>query len=123
MLGWMRDFRKRRVWHSAHELTLVIYRATRNFPKEELYGLTSQLRRAAPSIGANIAEGCGRGGWLEFARFLRVAIGSASEVEYHLLLSFDLKLIEPDVHRRLHTLVTPVKRMIACLLRKLMAES
>jgi four helix bundle protein len=119
----MRDFRKLRVWHSAHDLTLAIYRSTRNFPKDELYGLTSQLRRASTSIGANIAEACGRGGRLEFARFLRIAMGSASEVEYHLLLSADLKLIEPEIHRRLHASVTQIKRMIACLLRKLTAES
>jgi four helix bundle protein len=89
----MKSFRGLKVWHSAHQLTLAVYKATAKFPKEELYALTSQMRRAASSIPANIAEGCGRGTDADFGRFLQIALGSASELEYHLLLAFDLKLL------------------------------
>ncbi|HXJ93219.1 MAG TPA: four helix bundle protein [Terriglobia bacterium] len=71
-------------------MTLNIYKATRTFPRDELYGLTSQTRRAAASVAANIAEGCGRMGGAEFSRFLQIAMGSASELEFHLLLAHDL---------------------------------
>ena len=81
----------------AHNLTLLIYRATQKFPKEELYGLTSQIRRSCGSIPANIAEGCGRSGDVELARFLQIAMGSASELEYHILLARDLNLIDNSV--------------------------
>ena len=78
----MQDFRQLRVWQLAHELTLDVYRITKSFPKDEQYGLTSQLRRCSSSIAANIAEGCGRGSDSEFARFLQIAMGSACEFEY-----------------------------------------
>ena len=90
----MKDFRELKVWQKAHQLTLAVYRTTAAFPREELYGLTSQLRRAGSSIAANLAEGCGRNGDMEFARFCSMAMGSASELEYHLLLAKDLKLIK-----------------------------
>ena len=86
----MKDFRDLKAWERAHPLTLAIYRATRAFPREELYGLTSQLRRGATSVSSNIAEGCGRGSDADFARCLQIAMGSASEVEYQLLLARDL---------------------------------
>src|SRR5690349_15339049 len=85
----MKDFRGRKVWEKAHTLTLDIYWATKNFPREELYGLTSQMRRACVSIGANIAEGCCKRG-NEFQRYLVIASGSASELDYHLPLAHDL---------------------------------
>jgi four helix bundle protein len=88
----MRDFRKLMVWQKAHQLTLGIYELTANFPRDEVYGLTSQVRRAAASIPANVAEGCGRDGDTELARFLRIAMGSANELEYHLILARDLGL-------------------------------
>ncbi|MCW5853511.1 MAG: four helix bundle protein, partial [Anaerolineae bacterium] len=91
----MRDFRKLQVWVKAHQLTLNTYKVTRPFPKEELYGLTSQIRRASASIPANIAEGCGRQGAAELTRFLNIALGSASELEYHFILAHDLGFI-PD---------------------------
>ena len=90
----MKDFRELKVWQKAHELTLAVYQITANFPREELYGLTAQLRRAGSSIAANLAEGCGRNGDAELARFCSMAMGSASELEYHLLLAHDLKLIQ-----------------------------
>ena len=83
----MKDFRDLKVWSKAHNMALSAYRLTVHFPKEEMYGLTSQIRRAGASIPANIAEGCGRDGDGELARFLQIAAGSASELEYHLLLS------------------------------------
>ncbi len=89
----MKDFKSLKAWGKAHELTLRIYNATKSFPKDELFGLTSQLRRAGASIPANIAEGCGRNGDAELARFLSIAAGSASEVEYHLLLAHDLNYL------------------------------
>jgi four helix bundle protein len=118
----MRDFRRLKAWARAHRVTLEAYQVTRAFPKEELYGLTSQIRRAAGSVGANIAEGCGRGE-RDFARFLRIALASASELEYHILLAADLDLIKRPVHDRLNGSVIEVKRMLAGLLRKLKADS
>lgn len=79
----------------AHQLTLTVYQITATFPREELYGLTSQLRRCSASVPANLAEGCGWNGDAEFARFCSIAMGSASELEYHLLLAKELKLIKP----------------------------
>jgi four helix bundle protein len=75
-------------------LTLAVYRATARFPREELYGLTSQIRRSCSSVPANLAEGCGRNADAELARFCSIAAGSASEMEYHLLLARDLGLID-----------------------------
>ncbi len=83
----MEDFKNLKVWKKAHELTLMLYRLTRAFPKDEIYGLTSQIRRSAASVEANIAEGCGRRSDPELRRFLQIARGSASELECHLLLA------------------------------------
>ena len=89
----MKDYRSLEVWERSHRLTLAIYATTRFFPKEELFGLTSQLRRACASIPSNLAEGCGRDSDAELKRFVDIAHGSASETEYHLLLAAELKLI------------------------------
>ena len=88
----MKDFRNLQVWKMAHQLTLLAYDVTRLFPREEVYGLTSQIRKCSASVAANIAEGCGKGGNAEFQRFLNISAGSASELDYHLLLSRDLGL-------------------------------
>ena len=114
----MQSFRDLRVWQKGHQLTLAVYRATRDFPKPELYGLTSQMRRAAVSIGANIAEGCGRDAGPDFARFLQMAMGSASELEYHLLLAHDLNLLADELYAGLAADTTEVKRMLASLIQK-----
>lgn len=119
----MKDFKKLKVWQKAHNLTLGVYKATQNFPKEELYGLTSQIRRSSSSIPANIAEGCGRGGDADFARFVQIAIGSASELEYHLLLAHDLNLLNFQLYDPLSSDVMEVKRMLTSLIKKLRAES
>src|SRR6059036_2642729 len=109
----MKDFRELKVWQKAHSLTLDVYRGTASFPKEEQYALTSQIRRASASISANVAEGCGRNGDAEFGRFLYIAFGSASELESHLLLARDLKLMPASGFERLSNRVTEVKRMLS----------
>jgi four helix bundle protein len=118
----VKDFRELKVWQKAHQLTLAVYRITAAFPREELYGLTSQLRRAGSSIAANLAEGCGRNGDMEFARFCSMAMGSASELEYHLLLAKDLKLIKSTDYQELDQRATEVKRMLTALMQKLKAD-
>ena len=95
---------------------------TASFPREELYGLTSQLRRASTSIGANIAEGCGKDSDREFGRFLGIALGSASELEYLLLLSHDLSLLGTESFETLIGLTVEIKRMLASLAKRLRAE-
>ncbi len=109
----MGDFRNLRVWQRAHQLTLEVYGETRNFPKEERYRLTSQLRRAAVSVPANIAEGCGRNGDAELARFLTIAKGSASELDYFLLLAHDLGYLKTSRYEQLAADVHDISRMLA----------
>lgn len=118
----MKDFRDLAVWHKSHQLALSVYKHTGSFPKEELYGLTSQIRRASASIPTNIAEGCGRHSDPEFARFLQIAMGSASETEYLLLLAKDLAFITEIVHSPLETEIIEIKRMLTALLQKLRAD-
>ena len=120
--GDLKDFRKLKVWHKAHRLVVDVYAATTTFPTQERYGLTSQIRRASISIPANIAEGCGRGSDAELARFLQIAMGSASELEYHLLLARDLKLLKDSDYEQLERQVTEVKRMLAPFIKRLRAE-
>jgi four helix bundle protein len=119
----MKDYKKLKVWEKSHALALHIYGATSDFPTQERYGLTSQIRRAAASIPANIAEGCGRLGDAELARFLNIAMGSASELEYHLYLSKDLKYLPSSVHESLAQEVAEVKRMLTTFIQKLRADS
>ena len=119
----MKDFRDLKVWEKAHQLTLAVYKSTKRFPRDEVYGLTGQIRRACASIPANVAEGCGRGGDAELARFLQIAMGSASELEYHFLLAHDLGLLDDSVYDELTGEVTEVKRMLTSFLQKLKADS
>jgi four helix bundle protein len=114
----VQNFRNLEVWNKAHELTFQVYRITEGFPRTEIFGLTSQLRRAAASIAANLAEGCGRT-QLEFAKFIQIAFGSASESEYHLLLARDLGFVNPEDYERLTTQVVETKRMLSSLLKKI----
>jgi four helix bundle protein len=95
-----------------------MYKATRTFPKDEIYGLTSQIRRSCASIPANIAEGCGRLGQVELGRFLEIAQGSASELEYHLILAKDLKYLEDGIYTSLYQQVVEVRRMLTALMKK-----
>ena len=108
----MGDFRNLRVWQRAHQLTLDLYGDSRTFPKEERYRLTSQLRRSAVSIPANIAEGCGRNGDAELARFLTIARGSASELDYYLLLAHDLGYLKSSRYEQLAEEVHGISRML-----------
>jgi four helix bundle protein len=118
----MKNFRDLQVWSKAHNATLDVYRVTSSFPKEELFGLTPQMRRCSASIAANIAEGCDRRGNGEFHRFLQIASGSASELEYHLLLARDLGYVGPESYQGLNAQVEEVKKMLSSLARKVDSE-
>ena len=104
-------------------MTLAVYQVTARFPREELYGLTSQIRRSCSSVPANLAEGCGRNGDAELARFCAIAMGSASELEYHLLLARDLELVKIAEYDELIGQVTELKRTLTGFYRRLKAES
>jgi four helix bundle protein len=117
----MQDFRKLSVWKKAHRLTLNVYELTSDFPDDERYGLISQMRRSSASIGANIAEGCGSGSDADFARFVQMALRSASELEYQLLLARDLTMLSEKPHRAATHHTQEVKRMLSGLLEKLRA--
>ena len=119
----MRNFRDLKVWQKAYTLTLAVYKATADFPRHEQFGLTSQLRRAAASVPANLAEGCGRSGEAELARFSNIAMGSASELECHLMLARDLSFLKPAEYECLANDVTEVKRMLTSFIQKLKADS
>lgn len=119
----MRDFRNLQVWIKAHELALRLYRITEGFPRREVFGLTNQIRRAGVSIAANIAEGCGRETEADFCHFLHMAMGSASEVEYHLLLAHDLNYLSSPEHKPLEEEVIGLKRMLGALIRRMKLEA
>jgi four helix bundle protein len=118
----MKDFRDLQVWHKAHALTLASYRVSAKFPRREMFGVVSQIRRCSASIAANIAEGCGRRGNGELHRFLQIAAGSASELEYHFVLCRDLEYLDTATFSQLNDAVTEVKRMLASLARKVDSE-
>jgi four helix bundle protein len=111
------DFKQLKVWRKAHEMTLATCRVTAAFPREEMYGLTSQLRRASASVGANIAEGCGRRSDGEMCRFLQIARGSASEAEYHFLLAKDLHLLAEEDYQSLSRKADELQRMLTGLIQ------
>jgi len=115
----MGDYRKLDVWRDAHELVLAVYSATGGFPDTERYGLTSQLRRAVMSIPTNIAEGCGRNGDSEFARFVGIALGSANELDYLLTVSQDLGIINQATFTSCTTALTSIRNRLATLQRRL----
>jgi four helix bundle protein len=113
------DFKKLEAWQVAHQTACDVYRVTASFPRAEMYGLAAQLRRSAVSIAANIAEGCGRNGDAELRRFLRISLGSATELEYHLLLSRDVGLLDAATHAMLSEQATRIQSMLAKLRRSL----
>jgi four helix bundle protein len=115
----MRDFKTLEVWKKSHLLTLEIYRASAQFPASEMYGLTSQIRRAAASIPANIAEGCGRETDAELRRFLHIAGGSTNELEYHILLALDLDYISAEIHSAINASITEIRRMLTGFVKRL----
>ena len=113
----MQDFRKLDVWREAHRCVLSVYAVTKSFPADERFALVSQMRRSAASVPTNIAEGCGRQTSKDFARFLDIAAGSASELEYQLLLARDLGYLSPEAHPDLENQTRRVRRMLAGLIR------
>jgi four helix bundle protein len=115
----MQDFKNLVVWQKAHALTLTIYQTTRDFPSSELYGLTSQMRRSAASIPTNLAEGAGRNTNADFARFVDIAMGSASELTYQVMLAKDLNLIPSEHYLVLERDLTEIRKMLAGLLKRL----
>ena len=118
----MRDFRELKVWEKSHRMTLACYQITNHFPKHELFGLASQIRRCSSSIPANIAEGCGRMGNSEFHRFLQIACGSANELEYHFLLARDLGYMDDGAYESSQKELLDMKRMLVAFTRKVGSE-
>ena len=118
----MKNFRDLQDWQKSHQLTLLLYNTTRTFPEDEKYGLVSQIKRSAASIAANIAEGCGKNGDAELGRYLQIAMGSASELEYHLLLAHDLKMVEAITYEKLTLQLSEIKKMLASFIKKLKAN-
>ena len=117
----MQDFRNLKVWERSHEFTLTIYKLTKSFPKEELYGLTSQIRRASASIPTNIAEGSGQGTDAQLKRYIQIAAGSACEVEYQLILAKDLTYIDESHFSALNKEINEIKKMLIAFIKKLKA--
>ena len=113
--GTMPDYRQLEVWKRAHALTLELYKMTNSFPKCEIFGLVSQIRRSSSSIGANLAEGCGRRGDAEFSRFIDIARGSCDELDYHLLLCFDLGYLQQGQYETARTRVVEIGKMLTGL--------
>jgi four helix bundle protein len=118
----MRDFKKYTVWQESHTFTLDVYQASKVFPKDELFGLTSQLRRASASIPTNFAEGCGSNSEKEFARYLNIALASCCEVEYLLLLTRDLKYLTTEEHQILEDKLILIRKQIYNLKTKLITK-
>jgi len=114
----MQSFRNLKVWEKSHRLTLDVYTVSKAFPRDEIFGLTSQMRRASASIGMNIAEGCCRKGDAEMGRFLQIAMGSASELEYQFLLAHDLEYLHNPAYECLTARVVEVKKMLSSLMQK-----
>ena len=117
----MKDFREILVWQRSHALTLEIYRLTHHFPSEEKFGLVNQMRRAASSIPANIAEGCGRNGDAELKRFMNIALGSACELDYFILLASDLGHLPKHESTKLAGEILEIRRMLGAFIQKLKA--
>lgn len=113
----MKDFRDIKVWRRAHNLVLKVYEVTKPFPREEVYGLTSQIRRAAASVPTNIAEGCGRNTDAELARFMEIASGSASELDYLLLLARDLDLLLEVSYKELSVELVEIRKMLTTFIK------
>ncbi|MBK7633381.1 MAG: four helix bundle protein [Saprospiraceae bacterium] len=114
----MVDYKKLQIWERSHAIVLEIYKLSKEFPKEELYGLTSQLRRSSVSISSNIAEGCGRNSDAELAGFLVIAMGSAAEAEYQLLLAKDLGYMDDVIYKKLDDELNQIRKMLNAFIKK-----
>lgn len=119
----MKDYREILVWRRSHALTKEIYLHTKLFPKEELFGITSEMRRAASSIPANVAEGCGRDGDAELKRFMTIALGSACELDYFILLAGELGYLQSEISTKLGSEALEIRRMLGAFIKKLKAQS
>jgi len=117
----MQDFRKLQVWQLNRKLTVSVYRATAEFPRDERYGLTSQMRRAVIAIGSSIAEGCGRGSTADTLRFFQMSFGSSVELLHQLITANDLGFLSDTVFAELDTESEIVRRKLARLMAKLKA--
>jgi four helix bundle protein len=115
----LRSFKNLVVWQKAHVLALKVYTHSATFPKDEVYGLRSQIRSSAVSIPSNLAESCGRATGPDRLKFLHIAMGSACELEYQVLLAQDLGYIQPDISESIDQGIGEVKRMLAALIKKL----
>jgi four helix bundle protein len=118
----MQNYKDLFVWKKSHQLVLSVYKVSRVFPKEELYNLTSQIRRAALSTPTNISEGCGKFTQLDFAKYLQNALGSTQEVEYLNFLSFELEYISKEEYQKLDQDINEVKAMLISLIKKIRQE-
>lgn len=118
----MKDFRSLKVWEKAHELTLKIYKTAESFPKQEMYGITSQIQRAAVSVPTNIAEGCGKDSDPELKRYCLIAMGSSSELEYLLLLTHDLGYLQEEKYQELQTQLIETRKMLNAFIQKLITN-
>lgn len=115
----MKNYRELNVWKNGHAIALAVYRITHSFPKEELYGLTAQIRRSASSVPSNLAEGCGRDGDAELKRFANIALGSACELDYQILLATELGYIESADAAPLAEEIMQLRRMLGAFIQKL----
>lgn len=115
----MKDYKKLKVWHKAHENVLEVYRITKNYPREEQFGLTSQLRRASISVSNNIVEGCGKYTDKDFVNFLQIALGSCQESEYLLMLSYQLEYLKKSDYDKINEQVGEAKAMLISLIKKI----
>ena len=118
----MKDYRQLNVWSKSHVLVKDLYLATSKFPRDELFGMTSQIRRAVASIPTNIAEGCGRGSDADFRRFMQIAFGSANEIEYLIFLSYELKYIQETDFLEYNNKIIEIKKMLAGMIKKLSVD-
>ena len=118
----MKDFRTLKVWEKSHKVVLAVYEVTKSFPKSELYGVTSQIQRAAVSVPTNIAEGCGKDSDAELGRYFKIAMGSSSELEYLLLLAHDLRYLDDNQYNQLHANLVEVRKMLNAFIQKLKAN-
>jgi len=114
----MQNYKKLKVWHDSHTLTLNVYSCTKQFPKEELFSMTSQMRRSAVSIAANLAEGCGKSSNKDCKRFFEIALGSANETEYYIILTKDLGYLTDEKHDELFSQINQIKAMLISLIKK-----
>ena len=114
----MQNYKDLKVWEKAHHFTLEVYKVSEKFPKQEIYGLTNQLRRASSPIAANIAEGCGKNTKLDFANYLNISLGSSNEAEYFILLAKDLCYMSVDEHEILKKEINEIKAMLIALIGK-----